>query len=454
MVSRFSRRQFLKAFVGGSIITGGTALSLGGYDALQADPLLRTSDVSRLGLGGGGVNRLSLLQDVNIPSPPPVDGDLLTFKRSLNAWTNAAAAPSGKILVDSADTMSDFLAKKLTWSNPFSTSDVSLTVIMVGGNEQLQGSLNSLVHLNQLRNTGDTRNWAQDIGTSILIGDSNSAIPLTPKGNKIDNSVDMIPFNFLVIEQLFSDPGLFLNPQGRFYARNDLSPQRLSYFVSTGTVKRIAYQDDPVSEFTGTISLAQLIAHNILSAQHGDTTPASVIRGDVISGQGVTPTWSRLAIGPAGQYLRSNATDLLYSPLLATDLSGRVLIQNTFLSTTVLINADETDVTGTASNATAKTYMLGTNTFGRIIVEAELAVTGVANSAFDITFTLKIDGTNTDDTIELRAPAAGAGTVFDVSGILKGSKVETAAVTVTVSVTVTTGTATWKVRSLRVYGVI
>ncbi len=45
-------------------------------------------------------------------------------------------------------------------------------------------------------------------------------------------------------------------------------------------------------------------AHNILSATHGDATAASAVRGDVITAQGASPTWSRLAISvPAANVL-------------------------------------------------------------------------------------------------------------------------------------------------------
>ena len=47
-----------------------------------------------------------------------------------------------------------------------------------------------------------------------------------------------------------------------------------------------------------------LLLHNMLSATHTDTTPAAVVRGDLITGQGVAPTWSRLAISaPAATFM-------------------------------------------------------------------------------------------------------------------------------------------------------
>ena len=55
-------------------------------------------------------------------------------------------------------------------------------------------------------------------------------------------------------------------------------------------------------------------AHNVLSAIHGDTLTASVVRGDIIIGN-ATPKWSRLAKGTDGYFLKSNATDVAWSAL-------------------------------------------------------------------------------------------------------------------------------------------
>ena len=54
-------------------------------------------------------------------------------------------------------------------------------------------------------------------------------------------------------------------------------------------------------------------AHNILSATHTDATAATVVRGDIITGQAVSPLWKRLALGATGTILRSDGTDLVYS---------------------------------------------------------------------------------------------------------------------------------------------
>jgi hypothetical protein len=58
-------------------------------------------------------------------------------------------------------------------------------------------------------------------------------------------------------------------------------------------------------------------AHDILSAPHPDTTPAPVVRGDLMTGQGLAPTWQRLAHpGAAQRLLESTATE---SQWAATD---------------------------------------------------------------------------------------------------------------------------------------
>jgi len=57
------------------------------------------------------------------------------------------------------------------------------------------------------------------------------------------------------------------------------------------------------------------VAHDILSATHGDSTAGAVVRGDIITGQGATPKWARLAFPgtPTGKVLVASATDIEWS---------------------------------------------------------------------------------------------------------------------------------------------
>ena len=63
-------------------------------------------------------------------------------------------------------------------------------------------------------------------------------------------------------------------------------------------------------------------AHNILSTSHGDTTAASVVRGDIITGQGASPTWTRLAKGTAGAVLTGDGTDVAWSGYYFSGTAG------------------------------------------------------------------------------------------------------------------------------------
>ncbi|MBS1827681.1 MAG: hypothetical protein JST93_20370 [Acidobacteria bacterium] len=61
------------------------------------------------------------------------------------------------------------------------------------------------------------------------------------------------------------------------------------------------------------------VAHNLLSASHGDTTAGTVSRGDLIVGLGTTPTsWTRLPLGGANRCLISNGFDAVWNACLYT----------------------------------------------------------------------------------------------------------------------------------------
>jgi len=73
------------------------------------------------------------------------------------------------------------------------------------------------------------------------------------------------------------------------------------------------------------------ITHAMLSATHTDATPAAVVRGDLITGQGATPAWARLATGTGAQVLKGGTepgwgavaySELSGTPTLVTDLDG------------------------------------------------------------------------------------------------------------------------------------
>lgn len=71
----------------------------------------------------------------------------------------------------------------------------------------------------------------------------------------------------------------------------------------------------------GTIQISSAVGnHNLLSSTHSDSTTGTVARGDLITGQGASATWTRLALGPSTNYMRSDGTDAGWSAILAADL--------------------------------------------------------------------------------------------------------------------------------------
>jgi hypothetical protein len=120
---------------------------------------------------------------------------------------------------------------------------------------------------------------------------------------------------------------------------------------------------------TCTGCLTSVTAHNLLSATHGDTTTGTVARGDVITGQGASPTWARLAKGLASQCLQMDgtATDVVWGPCAAggagtvTSFSAGTL--SPLFTTSVATATTTPALSFSLSNAAANT-VFGNNTSG------------------------------------------------------------------------------------------
>ena len=67
--------------------------------------------------------------------------------------------------------------------------------------------------------------------------------------------------------------------------------------------------------------------HNLLSATHLDTEPATPpVRGSVVTAQGETPKWTELALGAAGQLLATDGVDVLWIDPPAGGIASMVII--------------------------------------------------------------------------------------------------------------------------------
>jgi len=103
--------------------------------------------------------------------------------------------------------------------------------------------------------------------------------------------------------------------------------------------------------------------HNLLSATHLDTTPATPpTRGDLVSGQDATPLWKRLAKGTSGQLLGCDASDVKWvnspTPLKAVQTAD----------VTVLGNAAESTILSLTGSATIPANSAAIGTTYRVVV--------------------------------------------------------------------------------------
>ena len=92
-------------------------------------------------------------------------------------------------------------------------------------------------------------------------------------------------------------------------------------------------------------------SHNILdSSSHSDVTAGTVVRGDLITGQGATPKWTRLAKGSANQVLTmdGSGTDITWAnAATGDDLGDHTATQNLNLDGNDMINGGEIKLSST-----------------------------------------------------------------------------------------------------------
>ncbi len=92
----------------------------------------------------------------------------------------------------------------------------------------------------------------------------------------------------------------------------------------TGTSGAPSATDKYVTDQDPRMSNARTPAgHGLLSASHSDATAGTVSRGDIIVGQGTSPTaWTRLPLGPANRCLMSNGADAVWNTCLYTGFTA------------------------------------------------------------------------------------------------------------------------------------
>ncbi len=133
-------------------------------------------------------------------------------------------------------------------------------------------------------------------------------------------------------------------------------------------------------------------SHNLLSSTHTDTSVGTVTRGDLVVGN-ATPAWSRLAVGAAGTFLRSNGTDPAWQAIAPGDvpnlenLNGTLTVAKggtgaaSFPTNGVLLGNGTSSVVATAAGAADQVLRIpaagGAPSFGAVNLSSSAAVSGV-----------------------------------------------------------------------------
>lgn len=154
---------------------------------------------------------------------------------------------------------------------------------------------------------------------------------------------------------------------------NDPTPEQKAAMAGTaglpGTANRFVTDSDPRMTNARTA-----VSHSLLSSAHGDTTTATVARGDLIVGQGTAPsTWTRLSLGPANRCLISNGADAVWNSCLYTGFAAG--------SVPVVDGQGNLSQTGTLLwDGTARRFSLGTTlALGTLTVQDGTTGSGVTS---------------------------------------------------------------------------
>lgn len=119
----------------------------------------------------------------------------------------------------------------------------------------------------------------------------------------------------------------------------------------------------------------------------------------------------------------------------------------------ILLSNSEADVTGVATTASVKSFVVVANIYSQIMVEVEIGLDQSGNNNAEWTFDIQYAAV-TKGTSNLKLRGNNVGQEHKVLGVLKYSELMTAGGTVQINVTAVTVNGTWRVNSLRVYGII
>lgn len=119
----------------------------------------------------------------------------------------------------------------------------------------------------------------------------------------------------------------------------------------------------------------------------------------------------------------------------------------------VLLSNSEADVTGIATTASVKTFVVPANIYSQIMVEAEVGLDHSGSNNADWTVDLQYAGV-TKATSNLKLRGNNAAQEHRTIGVVKYSEAMPAGGTIRINITAISAVGTWRVNSLRIYGVI
>lgn len=119
----------------------------------------------------------------------------------------------------------------------------------------------------------------------------------------------------------------------------------------------------------------------------------------------------------------------------------------------ILLSNSEADVTGVATTASVKTFVVPANIYSQIMVEAEVGLDQSGSNNADWTADLQYAGV-TKATSNLKLRGNNAAQEHRTIGVVKYSEAMPAGGTVRINITAISAVGTWRVNSLRVYGII
>lgn len=119
----------------------------------------------------------------------------------------------------------------------------------------------------------------------------------------------------------------------------------------------------------------------------------------------------------------------------------------------ILLSNSEADVTGVATTASVKSFVVPANIYSQIMVEAEIAIEQSGNTNCEWQFDLQYAGV-TKATLNLKMRGNNASQEHKPGAVLKYSEAMTAGGTVCINLTAIFLSGLFRVQSLRVYGII